>query len=301
MRKYIPLTLVFMSLLFLGAQKPFDQVFPPDVEPSDGFRSNRNSFSAVMDVLKDSRPEVTQEELAKLDGLQLENIHSAMGKYSANYVRGLVSTRPGERIVGRALTIRTLPTRPDLREALNQLAEEGDWDSRFYVRAGDEANPGDVVVVDLGGRDGATIYGDVTALGMKLRGAAGVIIDGGTRDLEELSEDMFEGFPVFARFFDPVGPRWLDTEWNVPIRVGTATVLPGDIVVAEDEAVLFFPPQMLDEVVRLASERQAKEDYERDMMLKKKYRVRDVYPLSPELQKEYEKEMKRKKQNPSKD
>ena len=70
---------------------------------------------------------------------------------------------------------------------------------------------------------------------------------------------------------------------------------------AEDEAVLFFPPQMLDEVVRLASERQAKEDYERDMMLKKKYRVRDVYPLSPELQKEYEKEMKRKKQNPSKD
>mgnify|MGYP001398091282 CR=1 FL=1 len=62
----------------------------------------------------------------KLDGLQLENIHSAMGIYSANYVRGLLSTRPGERIVGRALTIRTLPARPDLRDALNQLAEEGE-------------------------------------------------------------------------------------------------------------------------------------------------------------------------------
>ena len=69
MRKYIPLTLVFMSLLFLGAQKPFNQVFPPDVEPSDGFRSNRNSFSAVMDVLKDSRPEVTQEELVPVPAL----------------------------------------------------------------------------------------------------------------------------------------------------------------------------------------------------------------------------------------
>ncbi len=48
----------------------------------------------------------------------------------------------------------------------------------------------------------------------------GVVIDGGTRDLDELSDDTSEGLPVFARFFNPVGPPWLDAENNVPIRVG---------------------------------------------------------------------------------
>jgi len=157
------------------------------------------------------------------------------------------------------------------------------------VRAAEEARPGEVIVVDLGGDEGHVFFGDITALGIKLRGASGVIIDGGKRDLSELSADAFKGFPVFARFFDPVGPRWLDAEWNVPIRVGTATVLPGDVVVAEDEAVVFFPPEILDRVVSAASERQAREDYQRELIRQKRYRVRDVYPqLAPELLKEYE-------------
>ena len=247
-----------------------------------------------MDVLDETRKEVTLEQLALLEEFQIENIWSSMGEYQDNYVTGFQTTRPGERIVGRALTIRSLPARPDLKRALDTLGEEGDWDTRFYVRAGEEAQPGDVVVVDLGGPDGHIFFGDITAMGIQMRGARGVIIDGGTRDLEELSADTFEGFPVFARFFDPVGPRWLDTEYNVPIRVGGATVLPGDIVVAEDEAMLFFPEEILDDVVQKARARQELEDYERDMLKQKKYRIRDVYPLHPELRKEYEEKKKKK-------
>ncbi len=282
----------FVILLF-GAQKPYEQTFPPDVAAPEGFRVNRTSYSAIMDVLGPSRPEVTLEQLGELEGLQLENIWASMGEYQHNYVRGLINTQPGERIIGRALTIRSLPPRPDMKRALDKLAEEGDWDSRFYVRAGEEAKPGDVVVVDLGGEDGSIFFGDITAMGIQLRGAAGVIIDGGTRDLEELSADPFEGFPVFARFFDPIAPLWWDTEYNVPIRVGTVTVLPGDIVVAEDEAILFFPPEILDQVVRDARGRQEVEDYERDLLRQKKYRVRDVYPMIPELRKEYEEKKKK--------
>ena len=278
------------------AQEPYEQEFGPDVSPPDGFRSNRTSYSAIMEVLTPSRPEVTLEQLAELEGLQLENIWAAMGEYQDNYVRGFASTRPGERIIGRALTIRSLPSRPDLRRALDALAEEGDWDRRFYVRAGEEAKPGDVVIVDLGGAEGHIFFGDVTALGIQMRGARGVIIDGGTRDLDELSEDEFAGFPVFARFFDPVGPRWLDVEYNVPIRVRGATVLPGDVVVAEDEAILFFPGEILAQVVRDARARQELEDYERDLLKTRKYRIRDVYPLHPELKKDYD-EKKKKKTN----
>lgn len=297
MTKRALLVVVVGALATLGAQKPWDQTFPPDVEAPDGFRANRTSYSAVMDVLEKTRPEVSLEQLAELETLQLENIWASMGDYQDNYVTGFHTTRPGERIIGRALTIRSLPARPDLKRALDTLAEEGDWDPRFYVRAGEEATPGDVVVVDLGGPEGHVFFGDITAMGIQMRGARGVIIDGGTRDLDELSDDTFEGFPVFARFFDPVGPRWLDAEYDVPIRVGSATVLPGDVVIAEDEAILFFPPEILDDVVAKARARQELEDYERNLLKEKKYRIRDVYPLHPELKKEYE-EKKESSENP---
>ena len=89
-------------------------------------------------------------------------------------------------------------------------------------------------------------------MGIQMRGARGVIIDGGTRDLDELSDDTFEGFPVFARFFDPVGPRWLDAEYNVPIRVGGATVLPGDVVVADGDGIIVVPHDIARDVARYA-------------------------------------------------
>ncbi len=286
------LSKVLLGVTLLGlpvvAQVPWDQSFAPDVDPPAKLRTNRTSYSAVMDVLTPERPEVTDAQLEELATYQIENIWSGVGEYQENYVRGFLHTQGGQRIVGRALTMRALPHRPDLARAVDLLAAEGNWDRRAYVRAGEEGRPGDIVVAERGGGDGDVFFGDVTALGMKLRGIKGVIIDGATRDQDELDSDMFEGFPVFARFFDPRGPEWLDTEWNVPIRVGRATVLPGDVVVAEAEAVLFFPPEIVPQVLEAARARQHVEDYERDLMKSKQYRVRDVYPMSPTLREEYE-------------
>ena len=87
-------------------------------------------------------------------------------------------------------------------QAVDTLASEGDWDRRYYARAAEEARPGDIVVAELGGSDGHNLFGAMGALGIKLRGVAGVIIDGGSRDLIELQDDTFNGFPVFARFFE---------------------------------------------------------------------------------------------------
>jgi hypothetical protein len=75
--------------------------------------------------------------------------------------------------VGRAVTIRYLPVRPDLMEAIQALAKEGDWEYQYNVRAGEDLKRGDVVVVELGGMgDRATFLGDVTALGMQAAAAA---------------------------------------------------------------------------------------------------------------------------------
>ena len=263
-----------------------------DLAPPDGFRANRSSYSAIMDVIrsKQAAASVTDADLARLGELQLEDIWRSLGDYRTNYVRGFRSTQPGRRIAGRALTMRFLPPRPDLVAAIDQLAAEGDWDRRYYARAAEEARPGDVVVAELGGADGHVLFGGMGALGIKLRGAAGVVIDGGSRDLAELIGPAFADFPVFARFFDVTTTSWLGVEWNAPVRIGTATVLPGDVVVADETGVLFFPPALVPDVLRAAEEQAALEEHERDLLRSGEHRFRDVYPLSPALRREYERD-----------
>ena len=236
-----------------------------DVAPPDGLRANRTSYSAIMDVIRSTRSEtrVSDEDLARLGEMQLEDIWRSLGDYRRNYVRGFRSTQPGRRVAGRALTMRFLPPRPDLVAAIDQLAAEGDWDRRYYARAAEEAQPGDIVVAELGGADGHVLFGGMGALGIRLRGAAGVVIDGGSRDLAEAGGTCFRRLPVFARFFDVTTTSWLGVEWNAPVRIGTATVLPGDVVVADETGVLFFPPELVPDVLRAAEEQAALEEYER--------------------------------------
>lgn len=290
-RSHIP-ALVAVFSLSLAAQAPFDQTFAPDVPAPQRFRTNRTSYSAIMDVLRPTRPAVTQAQLDQLRTLPLESIFGALGEYRNNYARGFTNTRPGERVVGRALTMRFLPPRPDLIRAVDTLAKEGDWDRRYYGRAAEEAHAGDVVVAELGGADGHNLFGAMAATGIKIRGVTGAVIDGGSRDLAELQGDAFKGFPVLARFFHVTSTSWLGVEFNTPVRIGTATVLPGDVVIGEDEGVLFFPPDMLDAVLKTASETEAREAFERELLLQRKYRFRDIYPLSPALREEYEKRKK---------
>ncbi len=264
------------------------------VTPDPKLRANRNTYNPVMEVLKDQRTAVTDEQLEQLKKFPLEAVWGAVQRlgYTNCHVSGLKSTRPQERLAGRALTIRYLPRRPDLDQAMETLAKEGDWPRGYHVRAAEEAKPGDVLVVDLGGGipDGI-FFGDISALGAKMAGARGVVLWGSTRDLVELQE--MEGFPVLAVGFDPRPATQVGVDWNVPIRVDGVAVLPGDVVVADAEAVLFFPPQLAGKVIEAAQKIVDQENYERELARQKKYRFRDVYPLSPELRKKYEAERKR--------
>ena len=129
--------------------------------------------------------------------------------------------------------------------------------------------------------------------GAQVRGARGAILHGSTRDKVEL--EAMAGFPVLAVGFDRRPATQIGVDWNVPIRVGPAVVLPGDVVVADSEAALFFPAEIVDEVIKRATGLTLREDYERDLVRQKKLRFRDVYPLNPELRQQYE-ERKKKQQ-----
>lgn len=278
------------ATLLLCALPALAQVTPPA-----GIRANRDTYHPVVELVKPQRVAVTDAQLDQLKKLPLESIWGAIRGlgYINCYQAGLQSTRPKERLVGRALTIRYLPRRPDLEQAMRQLAKEGDWPLGYNVRAAEEVKPGDVIVADLGGELASGVFfGDISALGAQMKGARGVVLWGSTRDRMELEE--MPGFPVLAAGFDPNIATQQGVDWNVPIRVGGATVLPGDIVVADNEAVLFFPTSIAAQVIERATRQAEQEDYERKLVREKTYRFRDVYPLNPELRKKFDEEKKQK-------
>jgi 4-hydroxy-4-methyl-2-oxoglutarate aldolase len=254
-------------------------------------RASRDTWTPVMDILKPKRTPVTDAQLARLKELPIEAIWGALQgrKYQACFVTGYLATQPTAKLVGRALTMRYMPVRPDLMDAVNTLAKEGDWDFQYNVRAGEDAHPGDVIVVELAGMvDRATFMGDVTGLGIRMAGVKGVVIDGGLRDLSEFLP--WKEFPVYYKgahasaMADQVG-----VEWNAPVRIDTMTVLPGDVVMADPSGVLVFPPQLAAEVIKDAEHTVYLENFKREMMASRKYRARDIYPkLSPELEKVFE-------------
>jgi regulator of RNase E activity RraA len=190
--------------------------------------------------------------------------------------------------VGRALTIRYLPRRPDLDQATRALARRR-LASAYNVRAAEEAKRGDVIVVDLGGGFPMAFLWRHLGIGgadgrCERRGAVRLYagLHGAERD---------ERLPV-RRSASIQGRDAGGVDWNVPIRVGGATVLPGDVVVGDAEAVLFFPTSIVEKVIERATQIVDQETYERKAAREKKYRFRDVYPLSPELRKKYEAERK---------
>ena len=254
-------------------------------------RASRDTWSPLMDVLRPARTPVSDEQLARLKVFPIEAVWGAIQKqkYQFCFVNGLTTTQPQAKLVGRALTMRYLPVRPDVQQAVETLAKEGDWDTGYNMRASDDIRPGDVLVVELAGAvDRATFMGDVTGLAIKTAGAVGVVIDGGLRDLSEFLP--WKDFPVYYRgahasaMADQVG-----VEWNVPVRIGGVTVLPGDVVIGDQSGLLFFPPQLAAEAIQGAEDTVYAETFKREMIASRKYRTKEIYPrLSPELEKLFE-------------
>jgi regulator of RNase E activity RraA len=158
----------------------------------------------------------------------------------AHIATGLVAAAPGFRFAGPAVTV---------KEAVGPFGQFTSED--FAVGAMiDAASAGDVIVVDGGGAECST-WGGMASYAAKLKGVAGLVVDGGVRDREEMIE--FE-FPVFARHMIPTtGRTRLKVEAiNVPVTIGGAMVSPGDIVVADGTGIAIVPAEKAKEVAELA-------------------------------------------------
>src|SRR5436305_9191684 len=107
-------------LFFATAVAVFAQV-----APDPRLRYNRNTYSPVVETVRPTTGTISDAEVEHLKHIQLEPIWQALQAlgYTNCHFSGMKSTRPHERLVGRALTIRYLPRRPDLVEAMTQLAK----------------------------------------------------------------------------------------------------------------------------------------------------------------------------------
>ena len=126
----------------------------------------------------------------------------------------------------------------------------------MFHAAMDLAKPGDVIVIDAGGFTDRAIFGELMATYCKARGIKGIVCDGAIRDRGGLA--AMEDFHVYARSATPNGPYK-----NGPVVIGGKLVRPGDIVVGDDDGVLFIDPAIAAE---LADATEAVEKKEADIM-----------------------------------
>jgi regulator of RNase E activity RraA len=188
-----------------------------------------------------------------------------------------------------------MPLRPDLEavaQANSQQAGRGRLNNQVAI---DMLQPGDVLVVDLFGLgEGGTIVGDnLFYYIMKATKGAGLVVDGAIRDLEGISGmDM----PAYFRRAHPsaIG-NVIISGINVPVRIGKATVMPGDLVFGDREGVYFIPPALVQQVVDNADEIHIHDEWTRMKFDEGKYKSREIYgtPTDPALKKEYEEYLKK--------
>lgn len=131
-------------------------------------------------------------------------------------------------------------------------------DNLMLHAAMDLAKPGDIIIIDAGGFEDRAIFGELMATYMKIRGIKGVICDGAIRDYGGLA--ALEDFRVYARSATPNGPyKNGPGEINEPVMCGGKTVYPGDIVVADDDGVLFIRPEDAEALIAATKAVEAKE------------------------------------------
>jgi len=196
---------------------------------------------------------------------------------------------PGKKLVGRVVTAQYMPVRGDLLKLSNEAAEKRGWSTSPNQRVIDQLQPGDVLVVDLFGKiAGGTFVGDNLATAIFAATGNGFVIDGAVRDLDGI-------FPLdIGAYFRGVHPSAIGdvmlTGYNVPVRIGGVTVMPGDVVLGDREGVSFLPPEHVQAVLDRAEETRIHDEWTKAKFLTGKYKSTDLYPTpkDPALKKEYE-------------
>jgi regulator of RNase E activity RraA len=231
-----------------------------------------------------------KELFGKLMRVGLEAAWSAVTSegYPQCFINELKPLNTGRRMVGRARTIRYLPNRKDLRDKVYAAGPQ------LNYRSAEEAQPGDILVFDAGGETRSTVSGAMVTTRFLMRGGSGILVDGCMRDVPDLTAMPIS---VYLRcgHASSVSPILMSVDYQTPVRIGSVTVLPGDILIGESHGILVIPAAILDTVLAKALAHDDQEEFQRSLLLDGE----PIYGVYPTLSESNKKRFEQAKQHPA--
>ena len=203
----------------------------------------------------DGRPKIPDELLERAKHIGIDDAWTVLKNegYTNQFAGDWKTVKDDVPVIGRAVTAMFMPSRPDVEKHIKE---------RGTTKQGRKGNTnawpievltkGDVYVADGFGKiGGGTLMGATLANSIYSKSGNGVVFNGSARDLQEIQN--IEGFNAFVRDFHPSFlEEMVLMGLNTPIRIGNAIVLPGDLVIAQREGVLFVPAHLAEQVVGTA-------------------------------------------------
>jgi regulator of RNase E activity RraA len=175
-------------------------------------------------------PRLSDDVVSRFRGLAAANLADAMGRF--NFMDSGIQPRTKRPLCGLAVTVQCRPA-----------------DNLMLHKALQVAEAGDIIVVNTGGNITSAVFGEMMCTTAAAKKLGGIIVDGAIRDIEGIAK---LDFPAFSRSVSPGGcDKDGPGEINLPISCGNTVVMPGDIVVGDEEGVAIVPRDSAEEILGL--------------------------------------------------
>ncbi len=242
------------------------------------------------DRLDDGRPKVPKALLDRALELSAEDCWGTLRshKFTNQFAGDFKILKPGRKLAGRAITAVYMPYRPDLDDIIMAGIKATGFPSRGHQYVIDSLQEGDVLVVDAWGTVPGFVGDNLATYIEVATKYGGLVVDGGIRDLEGMDNIDTQ---IYYRFANPGAvTNFTLVGVNVPVRIGEATVMPGDVVVGDREGVTFVPPHLLEEILDRKIQIMIHDEWTKEKLRTGKYKSHEIYgrPRTPELIEEYE-------------
>ena len=225
----------------------------------------------------DGRPKISDSLLQRAKHIMIDDAWTVLKNEGyLNQFEGGWKTVNDSLMTGRAVTAMYMPSRPDIEKNIKERGTVQGRKGNTNSWPIDILTKGDLYVADAFGKiSGGGIMGATLANSIYSKSGNGVVFDGAARDLQEIKN--MKGFNAFVRDFHPsFTEQMVLMGLNTAIRIGSAVVLPGDLVIATSEGVLFVPAHMAEQVVSTAEFVIRKDQFGFEMVRTGKYSTGEI-------------------------
>lgn len=225
----------------------------------------------------DGRPKIPADLIERAKGISIDVAWQILNNegYASQY-EGEWKSINDQPVVGRAVTAMFLPSRPDIEKQIKTRGHEQGFKGNTNSWPIAKLTEGDIYVADAFGKTlQGTLIGDNLGNAIYSKTKRGVVFYGSSRDLEGLSK--IEGFNAFVKNWNPTYLKnVMLAGLNTPIKIGKAIVMPGDLVLAKKEGVIFIPAHLVKKVVLTAEFIDLRDEFGHEMLSKGIYESGEI-------------------------